>query len=378
MGLHGCRDATGARGGVRVRWVAADDGQSQSRPAIIGSMVVFGAGGGRLVARDVATGELRWQTTALPSNPGGRRIVVVGAVIVASSNSYTVGLDTGGRVLWTYPAPLDSVRDPARPQPGVTAYGTADADSQTVFIPAWGASVSAVDARSGTVRWVWRPGVSVSDTAVAGRFRSGADGVKVAGDTVYVNAWHDRVLSGVTGEQWVVALDRLTGRELWRVSLPVITGGSMAQGAPALFGNLVMVVDAGGNIYAIDRTTVQLAWTYDAATIYRTFAEATVVDGILYQDGGDLAVYAIRASDGVVLWRTPLGFSATRDLLVTDRRVYYPSQGTIFILDRATGRVIAKLSTGDEANNIMEGPAAFSGGRVFVNFTSGPVAFDEP
>jgi outer membrane protein assembly factor BamB len=362
-----------------VRWLAADDGQSQSRPAVVGPLVVFGAGGGRLVARDVATGELRWQTSALPSNPGGRRIVVVGSVIVASSNSYTVGLDTGGRVLWTYPAPLDSVRDPARPQPGVTAYGTADADSQTVYIPAAGASVSAVDVRSGAVRWVWRPGVSVSDTAVTGRFRSGADGVKVAGDTVYVNAWHYRNLFGGDSEQWVVALDRFTGREFWQVALPAISGGNVAQGAPAVFGNLVIVADAGGNVYAIDRTTQQMAWTYDAATIYATFAEATAVDGILYQDGGDLAVYAIRASDGVVLWRTPLGFSATRDLLVTARRVYYPAFGTIFILDRATGQLVGKIRvTGDERTNIFESPAAFAAGRVFVNMSKGPMAFDEP
>lgn len=191
-----------------------------------------------------------------------------------------MGLDaTSGAERWRHAAPPDVPLGGAQARPGAVVMSHVDADDATVFVPAWGASVSAVDLRTGAVRWAWVPGPTAGDTAAAGRFRSGAQGVRVSGDTVFATAWHALDAQGLKTEPWVVALDKGTGRELWRVVLPQYTGGLTITGAPALHRDLVVVTSVGGHAWAIDRTTRQVAWHHVPQTQFATFAGAAVYDG---------------------------------------------------------------------------------------------------
>jgi outer membrane protein assembly factor BamB len=237
--------------------------------------------------------------------------------------------------------------------------------------------VSALDLRTGAVRWVWQPGPSAGDTAASGVFRSGSMGARVSGDTVFATAWHFLDRLGLRSEAWLVALDAPTGRELWRVVLPSYTGGVVVQGAPAVAGPLVLLATRGGHVWAVDRATQQVAWHFTPRTKYATLTQVEVYGGVAYADGGDDCLYALRAADGSVLWSADATNGATADLLVTERRVYYPTGGTIHVFDRATGRRVASARVRTDGDAI-ESPPASAYGRVFVTVSDGAWSFDEP
>jgi outer membrane protein assembly factor BamB len=245
-----------------------------------------------------------------------------------------------------------------------------------VYVPAWGASVSAVDLQTGQPAWIWRPGRSTTDTA-ANIFRSGAEGTRVSGDTVFVTAWHLRDRAGLASENWLIALDRATGQELWRVSVPSGTGGASVFGAPVIHANLVIFAGVGGHVWAIDRVSSQVVWQFTAAPKYSTITGAELHGDTVYFDGGDESLYAISAGNGALIWKANTASAATRDLLVSDTRVYYPTQGTLKIYDKATGAFIAEASV-KTINDIFETPAAAARSRVFVVTTPAAVSFDEP
>ena len=385
LAISSCRDSTGPAGPrttLRDRWYVPQVGYTETRPTVVGGLVYAATGDGWVVARDAATGAEQWRT---PVGQGVR-----GANFVARSGVVAVGLTwtvvafdaADGHELWRYTTPLDTVDAWPAPNPGSVVLTRLDADDETVYVPAWGASVSAVDIRTGTVRWVWEPGKSVTDTAASGVFRSGADGVRVSGDTVYASAWHDLNYGGGTSEPWLVALDRATGRELWRASFPGYTSGVTVNGAPALHGNLAILGGTGGYLWAVDRTTRRTAWKFvPAAPVqHATLTEPELYGDALYFDGGDGNAYAVRASDGRTLWKAPVDM-AYADPLVTERRVYLNSGYQLWAFDRTTGRLLAKVKqphVGDRDGFLASTPASDGAGHGFIVVNNATWSFDEP
>jgi outer membrane protein assembly factor BamB len=211
-------------------------------------------------------------------------------------------------------------------------------------------------------------------------FRSGAEGVRVSGDTVFVSAWHSLDDSGMRAEPWLVALDRVTGRELWRAVLPVFSGGVVVNGAPALYQDLVLVAARGGRLWAIDRTTRRVAWQFTPATRQATDAQPEVYGDVMYHDGGDNNLYALSAADGAVRWRAPMRGTTLADLLVTERRVYATDGLRLYIFDRQTGRPVVRVTQPrkGEGEGHFASPAAFADGQVFILVTGAAWSFDEP
>jgi serine/threonine-protein kinase len=380
LALLACRGEPTAGGAnrVRERWHQAQPGHSWARPAVAGDVVYFGAGDGQVIARDAATGAPRWAARVGLERVGGANVVVRGGVVVVSVVRHTVGLDAAtGRELWRYEAPRDTGLGSSGNSGQVVATHL-DADAQTVYVPAWGASISALDLRTGAVRWVWQPGRTPSDTAAAGRFRSGSMGVRVGGDTVFATAWHFLVENGVRSEAWLLALDRATGRELWRAVLPHARGGTVF-GAPALAGPHVVFNTSEVRVYAVDRATGTLAWQFRADSTRRTPSSQVEASGdALYVDGGDSHLYALDARDGAVRWRGRFQTQTSADLLVTDRRVFLPSGGYLYVLDRASGRQVAEVTQPRTADPLFASPAAHAGGRVFATVNGAAWSFDEP
>lgn len=367
---------------LRQRWYVSQVGYSHARPAIAGDLVVFGTGADQVVARDRATGALRWAAT--PGTVQGAMLLARSGVVVAPVLFYTVAFDAvTGQELWRYAAPLDTVGNGTGAQPGEVLFKRLDADDQTVYVPSWGASVSAVDLRTGVARWTWQPGRSAGDTAASGVFRSGAEGVRVSGDTVFVSAWHFLDRLGVASEPWLIALERQTGRELWRVTLPSYSGGVITSGAPALAGHVAVLTGNGGHLYAVDRGTAQLAWQFLPPAQHATFAEGEAYGDGIYVDGGDGNVYAVDAASGQPLWKAPLDQfapQATADLLVTETRVYVPAGPSLFVFDRTTGRRLSvawQPGVAREAS-VIASPLAWVAGELFVTVKGGAWSFAAP
>lgn len=371
--------ATGPEGlAVRERWYQLQPGHSWARPAVLGNSVYFGTGDGHVVARDARTGTVRWSTSVGTQQINGANLIARSGVVVAPVVAHTVGLDAAtGRELWRYYAPRDTAG--GRPgNPGQVAAARIDADEATVYIPAWGASISAIDLRTGAVRWIWQPGRMEGDTAASGVFRSGSMGARVSGDTIFATLWHYVTPLGGTSEAWVVALDRGTGGEFWRVRLPYQGSGVLIEAPPAIYRHLVIVHTLSARTYAIDRTTRQVAWEFSPPAVLSTIAGPELYADVLYLDAGDEHVYALRATDGSVIWRSAFPSQASRDLLVSQRRVTFTNGGTLFVLDRLTGRRIVAVTQPRTNDSFFASAAAFSEGLVFVVVGDAVWCFEEP
>jgi outer membrane protein assembly factor BamB len=349
---------------------------------VSGDVVYFGDGDGELIARDVRTGDRKWTTKVGQDPVFGANILVRAGVVVAPIYTYTVGLDAvTGHELWRYKAPDDTVgvAQGDIPWPGTVQVSTIDADEQTVYIPAWGASVSAVDLHTGKARWVWQPGRIDGDTATSGVFRSGSMGVRVSGDTIFATMWHSVNRSGGYSEAWLVAIDRVTGNELWRVRLPYEGSGVLIWSAPVLYQNLVIVHTISARTYAIDRTTREVVWefTIPSASL-STLAGAELYGDVLYVDGGDSQIHALRPSDGSIIWSAPFPAASSHDLLVTQKRIYVPIGVEVYVLDRQTGGTVAIAQQPQTSDPLFSSAATFSNGAVFVTVAGAAFCFDEP
>jgi outer membrane protein assembly factor BamB len=345
--------------------------------------VYFGDGLGDVIARDVRTGSQIWIARAGQEAVNGANILVRSGVVVAPLYTNTVGLDAvTGRQLWRFNAPDDTVGVPSGygALPGTVAASTIDADGQTVYIPAWGASVSAVDLHSGATRWIWQPGRIDGDTATSGVFRSGSMGVRVSGDTVFATMWHFVNGNGVYSEAWVIAIDRIAGKELWRVRLPFVGAGTMIWSAPVFYQNLVIVENGFARTYAIDRTTQKIVWEFVAPAehLFTTTAGADVYGDAVYVDGGNEQLYALRASDGGVVWSALFPGAATSNLLVTERRIIFTNGNELMALERETGRMVARSTQPRTYDGLFSSAATFSNGLVFITMADAAWCVDEP
>lgn len=330
-------------------------------------------GTGRVRALAMSNGRERWSTLADPTGRIlGGNLLVRGGILIALGAFEVIGMNTSdGVVRWRYQPPVDSLVQPLRP--GYLGLSRMDADERTVFVPAWGASVSALDIQTGALRWTWGTGDTTG-------FRSGSNGVRVHGDTVYATAWHFTNRLGGLSEPWLLALDKATGRELWRKTFLAYTSGVAVEGSPAVHGALVIFAAEGGHEYAVNRFTTELVWWFNPRAMWSTISQTELFDGVAYHDGGDEHIYALDAATGRQLWKGRYNGNAT-DLLVTKRRVYVPGGArTMTVLDRRTGAVVTRLTdpTGDILHGLFGAPGAYAQGRVFFGVSNGAACFREP
>jgi len=380
----GCNEPTRpGEGRVRERWFMPQAmGFPQPAPLVAGSTAYFASGLGFVIARDVETGATKWMTSIGQSiysaSPeiAGENFVLRDGVLITAVTFYASGLDvTTGKEIWRYHPPLDTI-DKAAPRPGFVAEERIAADDNTVFIPAWGATVSAVDINTGQPRWIWRVESTLPN-------RSGASGVGISGDTVFASVWHDLNQSGTQSEAWLVALNKQDGHEFWRVVLPRQGSGTLIDGAPAVWRNLVIVTLGTGDLFAVDRNTQTIAWhilPQIAANGLgtRLITGAKVYEDFVYANGSDQKMHSYRATDGTELWATVAG-QLFADFAVTDKFVYAADGATLYILDRLTGAQYAALGHPRKtADFAFTSGATATNGRVFITITDGAWSFDEP
>jgi outer membrane protein assembly factor BamB len=340
-----CHETTATGAQLHERWLQPQNGYGLPRPAISGGLAYFGTGDGVVIARDQRTGGVVWSSAIATEQIGGANMVVTNGLVVVPVSHETVALNAvTGKVLWRYSAPLDATNVLGTAYPGQVLRTHLAADAHSVYVPAWGASVSAIDALTGNRRWLWEPSPTATDTSVNGRFRSGSQGAVVSGDTVYATAWHYRDRDGLASEAWLVAINAASGVELWRLSLPPYTSGAFVRGAPVVSGELVIFETAGGHEFAIQRFTRQMVWEYTPHTQHATGSQTELYDGVVYHDGGDGFIYALDAATGAGVWQSSPNVITSRDMLVTARRVIFVDGRMLHVLDRSNGRELIQVA----------------------------------
>jgi serine/threonine-protein kinase len=177
----------------------------------------------------------------------------------------------------------------------------------------------------------------------------------------------DRHVYLTTEDGRVVALDRLTGRQLWTYST-----GWLSASAPAVAGAWVIVAIRPGRVTALDRHTGAWRWEMDLQQPIMALTAPVVGHGSVYIGAADGKLHALDVATGHRRWAF-----ASKDWILstaayTGEHVIVASQDTrIYVIGAQSGRQRFVYPTGRGlhagASVAVEGELAYfgsSGGRV--------------
>lgn len=190
---------------------------------------------------------------------------------------------------------------------GTGSANTRNADGETRISPATAPQL--------VVKWRFRTGNDISATPT------------IEGNDLYVTDWGG----------YVYKLDRLTGKRVWRKSMPDYTGNrkSFSRSSPAIGDSLIVVGDRGGGatLLGIDKKTGGLTWRVllDTDKTAIVTGSPIIVNGVVY-----------------------VGVSSSEELLPNADKATF--RGSIVALDAATGKQLWKSYTV---------PQGYAGGAVW-------------
>lgn len=281
--IAGCGDPLSVRPDGEVRYWMVDADGAKTSGLILEAMVVFGTLDGAALALDRESGERVWRRSLAPTQVRGRGIHFAADRVLVPHYQLWALHPTTGSVDWTFGGPdgAAGARDP-----GVSG--------DTIFTASPFGWATSLDGATGQPHWSTDLGEALFPPTVSGELVIYATrGFFGAGER-----------EGPLGAGHVVALRRSNGTEAWRLALPDSTGLPLSGGA--------------------------------------------VSSGAVWQDrlivGGKAAwVYALRVSDGYLLWKAPNGESpqiggySAGPVVVGDVVVIPQANGLVDAWDPATG-----------------------------------------
>ncbi|MBE9609593.1 outer membrane protein assembly factor BamB [Chitinilyticum piscinae] len=209
-------------------WTAKATSEIIAPPVIGSGVVLVRSGDGRVSAFSAEDGSLKWfyqrQQPALLLRNFAAPLINNGVAYVGLPAGRLVALDLqDGRVRWD--APLALPRGASELERVTDVVTTPVFASGSVCAVAYQGRVGCIEAASGTLLWT--------------REASSASGLEADGQAVYFT----------DDKGAVVALDRSSGRNLWRQDKLA----NRALSAPALHGNYLLVGDFEGYLHWINR-----------------------------------------------------------------------------------------------------------------------------
>jgi polyvinyl alcohol dehydrogenase (cytochrome) len=156
-------------------------------------------------------------------------------------------------------------------------------------------------------------------------------------------------------------------RQAWNYQ----TGG-IVTGTPIVSGGMVYVGSWDGRMYALRESDGQVVWSLQAGQVtsncdltYGIDSTAAIVDGRLYFGAANCALYAVNAANGSVIWRTQLadatrGWHLWSSPLVFDGKIYVGLashcdapcvRGSVVCLSAANGSELWRTYTAPEGSS---------------------------
>lgn len=303
-----------------------------------------------VAALDPVTGQVLWARGLWPSGgASARNIVAQGGRVYLAEAGPIVALDAAtGALRWAVNRPPESS----------TSYAYSAVDDRALYVGARDHRVVAYGVEDG--RELWQTDVAAPDWL---GYSARVTGIALAGDTLYAAVDRWLTPNGYDKAAVVVALDRATGRELWRYQSAGTKSNAIA--APVVAGRLLVVSDYyGGSFFAVDRFTGKEVWrVLNGQGSVGPGGSPVVVGDTVYVGGGDTYVYAADAATGRVRWKARTGGSINR-VAVCGAQVLAQNQQVV-VVDRASGRVRHTLFAGDNDEVITSG-FGVAGGRAFL------------
>jgi outer membrane protein assembly factor BamB len=286
--------------------------------------------GSGIVALDAGTGALLWRGPRFTQSQPTSLAVRNGRVFAAEALAFAFDAETG-RELWR--APLSAS----------ASLSQNTADEHAFYVGTRDHRVHALEVATGTPLWQvdlgpeWPP------------YESLTKGISFSGDTVYAAVERAYSQNGYLATGIIVALDRSTGRELWRHENGSGSTPRGIIGAPTVAGRLLVASDHRGNaFYAVDRFTGREVWrTATEPGFSGPEAPPVIVGDVVYGSAIDTYVYALDLATGRVLWRTRPAMGGSHYHAVCNNTVFNNLQ-SLGIVDRHSGRMLGLMFTGNE------------------------------
>lgn len=342
----GCQDIVGgSRGNAPdLLWRTAHEprfGPADHPPATDGSRVYATPGG--MVAYDAGTGAIVWKrslTYTIPRNV----LVREGRVLAAEGVAFALDAETGEEI-WRFD------------QESHSGFSESAADAHAFYIGTETHRVYALDQRTGAVLWS-------TDVGPDWKFTGIVTGLSVSGDTVYASAEQYNTENGYISTGWIFGLDRGTGQLLWNYRNGDGTDWRTVFGSPTVAGRLLLASDLrGGSFFAVDRFTGKEVWRVTGPLDKIGPNHAPVVVGTTaYVASADNFVYAVEIETGRIVWKTRTPAS-NHSIGVCGDRIFVTWLG-LSVLDRRSGRTL--YQSDEEATEYPTSGFAVHEDRVFV------------
>jgi outer membrane protein assembly factor BamB len=231
-------------------------------------------------------------------------------------------------------------------------------DREFIYAAAANGTVVAIELATGDVVW-----------------RERMDDVEISGG---VGAGSGMVLFG-TREAEVVALDQISGRQLWKSSVT-----SEVVSAPQTNGAIVVLQTVDGKLIGLNAVTGEQAWIYETTIpdlTLRGSSKPVIAGAVVIAGFANGMVAAVNASNGFLLWEERVAIPQGRydiervidvdgDLLLVGNTVYASSyQGNLMAFDVQSGRIV----WGIEASS-YQGLAQGFGNLYYTNDESHVIA----
>jgi outer membrane protein assembly factor BamB len=302
----------------------------------------------RIEAFDLKNGAKLWSYTRPSGGPAA--LVVRGGKLFFVGDT-AVALDAAtGRELWRY------VPD------SFAGFSQSDGDADAFYFGTTQHRVYAVRGSDGALLWSRNLG---PDWPYKGVVR----GMTVSGDTVYAVVEHDTGVNGHIGTGDVFALDRRTGAVHWVYRNGDGTRLNIIQSAGRVAGNLLLLSANWDNQYiALDRTTGREVWRAAGEPTFAGLHEGPEVQGqAAYIASQDQHAMALDLASGRTLWKTKIGTGGVY-VAVCGTRLLVNNLG-LAVLDRSTGRLLGSgysFDTGEGINTdfVVVGDRAYAFGAT--------------
>ena len=281
--------------------------------AVVDGTLFVGSTEGRLVAINIADGSRQWSEAL--TKP-------------AAAGIFGCEASTAGGGCAAAPA-------------GVAIYGTPAMADGLVYIGGYNGKISAFNASSLAVRWVY-PREGYLDEPVVG-------GPVVAQGKVYIGASDGKfyALNAETGDrEW----EFQAGDKIW--STPVVDGDTVYFGS---FDN---------KLYALSATDGSKKWEFE--TEGAIAATPLVYNNTVYIGSFDRHLYALNAANGSLEWKFMGGNWFWAKPVVYNNTIYAPNlDGKVYILNAETGDEI--VDAVDLGSPISSSPVIVDGSVIFAS-----------
>lgn len=313
--------APGTRDTVTVAWRTAVTDETLSLHELAADDSRLFALVDGVTAYDLQSGARVWKADLALSRGATVVLQSDGRVFVSSSDALALDARTGAE-LWRFTADTEAPAEPA-------------VDERALYVGTTSRRVYALAVATGQPLWS-------TEVLPAGPYPAFVTGIVASGDTVYASVLEETSPTGHLKRGWIVAVDRITGRVLWRY-VNERAGEPHDAGRHAVAGRMLLANDLnGGAIIGIDRFTGQEAWRYvGPADRFGAWDVFSVADGIAYLASNDTWVYAIEPETGRILWKTDPGGSASSSAVCGD--YVFASAGSLHQLRRSDGSEKASL-----------------------------------